>query len=78
MKSDEELVDDQDQLLSARAVSELTGGVSAATLHDWAARRNAGLPAPGPVHIQLSPRHRRWRLSDVRKWIRESEVNGRG
>lgn len=77
MTSNKTLVDDLGPLLSARAVSEMTG-VSIGTLHEWAARRNAGLPAPGPVFVQLSPKHRRWRLSDVQKWIRESEVNGRG
>lgn len=60
-------------LLTAKDVSAMTG-VSENTLHEWSARRDRGLPAPGPVHCRLSPRHRRWRRSDVEEWLASTRV----
>lgn len=62
-----------DGLLVVAEVAALTG-VAARTLHEWASRRDAGLPSPGPVHIRFSPRHRRWRRTDVLAWIDASRV----
>lgn len=59
---------DMSELLSARQVNELTG-VPVSTLHDWAARRDRGAAAPGPHHLQLSDRHRRWRRTDIDTWL---------
>ncbi|OPX16009.1 helix-turn-helix domain-containing protein [Gordonia sp. i37] len=65
---------DGNVVLNAKQVEALTT-VPAPTLHEWAARRDAGLPAPGPVHLRLSPRHRRWRLADVQAYLAESRVD---
>ena len=47
------------EMLTAEEVHDITG-VPVSTLHDWAAKRERGMPAPGPHHIRLSNRHRRW------------------
>ncbi|MGI6797938.1 helix-turn-helix transcriptional regulator [Gordonia sihwensis] len=63
-----------DDMLTAQAVSEMTG-VPVSTLHSWAAKRAEGNhEAPGPRHIMLSPRHRRWYRRDVEAWIETSRV----
>lgn len=46
------------EMLTAEEVHDITG-VAVSTLHDWAAKRERGMPAPGPHHIRLSNRHRR-------------------
>lgn len=61
------------QLLTARQVSELTT-VSSNTLHEWAKQREAGLNAPGPVHVRLGPGSRRWWKSDVEAWLGASRI----
>lgn len=60
--------------LTAKEVSEMSGGIGVATLHRWAALREAGLPTEGPRHRRLASRHRRWALSDVQAWLAESTV----
>lgn len=49
-------------------------GVPVSTLHDWAAKRERGIPAPGPHHIRLSNRHRRWARNDVDQWIDSARI----
>ncbi|MGC5255387.1 helix-turn-helix transcriptional regulator [Gordonia sp. DT218] len=61
-------------LLTAREVSDLTR-ISVSTLHDYAVRREHGLPADGPPHLRLGPRRRRWDREDVLTWIRASRVS---
>lgn len=61
------------EMLTADQVRDLTG-VPVSTLHDWAAKRERGIAAPGPHHIRLSDRHRRWARSDVDDWIRSARV----
>ena len=61
------------EMLTAEEVHDLTG-VPVSTLHDWAAKRERGIQAPGPHHIRLSNRHRRWTRSDVDEWIRSARV----
>ncbi|MFC5336650.1 helix-turn-helix transcriptional regulator [Mycobacterium branderi] len=61
------------EMLTARQVCELTG-VPVSTLHDWAAKRERGIDAPGPHHIRLSDRHRRWTKADVDEWIQSARV----
>ena len=46
------------EMLTAEKVHDMTG-VPVSTLHDWAAKRERGIDAPGPHHIRLSNRHRR-------------------
>src|SRR5262249_6796179 len=53
------LADDGREMLTAQQVHEITG-VPVSTLHDWAAKRERGIDAPGPHHLRLSGRHRRW------------------
>lgn len=55
-------------LLTAGDVQSLTG-VPVSTLHDWAAKREHGMVAPGPRHLRLSDRHRRWTRGDVLDWL---------
>lgn len=62
------------ELLSAREVSDITG-LPVSTLHDYAVRREAGEPVNAPVHVNLGPRRRRWRLSDVEAWFKECGVD---
>ena len=38
-------------MLTAHEVRAMTG-VPVSTLHDWAARRERGIDAPGPHHLQ--------------------------
>ncbi|MGC2377637.1 MAG: DNA-binding protein [Mycobacterium sp.] len=49
-------------------------GVPVSTLHDWAAKRERGIAAPGPHHLRLSDRHRRWLLDDVNEWLESTRV----
>ena len=51
------------ETLTAQQVREIAG-VPVSTLHDWAAKRERGIDAPGPHHLRLSSRHRRWALKD--------------
>ena len=61
------------EMLTADQVHDLTG-VPVSTLHDWAAKRERGIHAPGPHHIRLSNRHRRWTRSDVEDWIESARI----
>jgi predicted DNA-binding transcriptional regulator AlpA len=61
------------EMLTAEQVHDLTG-VPVSTLHDWAAKRERGIHAPGPHHIRLSNRHRRWTKSDVEDWIDSARI----
>jgi predicted DNA-binding transcriptional regulator AlpA len=61
------------EMLTADQVHDLTG-VPVSTLHDWAAKRERGIHAPGPHHIRLSNRHRRWTRSDVEDWIESTRI----
>ena len=61
------------EMLTASQVRALTG-VPVSTLHDWAAKREHGIEAPGPHHIRLSNRHRRWTRSDVERWIESARI----
>jgi predicted DNA-binding transcriptional regulator AlpA len=49
-------------------------GVPVSTLHDWAAKRERGIDAPGPHHLRLSNRHRRWIRRDVDQWIESARI----
>jgi predicted DNA-binding transcriptional regulator AlpA len=60
-----------DEVLTALEVSQMTG-IPVSTLHDWAAKRERGLPTPGPRHCRLSSRHRRWMRADVVDWLAAS------
>jgi predicted DNA-binding transcriptional regulator AlpA len=61
------------ELLTAAAVSALTG-IPVSTLHDYAQRRESGLPPAGPPHLRLGPRRRRWLREDVVAWIESCRV----
>jgi predicted DNA-binding transcriptional regulator AlpA len=61
------------EMLTAEDVHDITG-VPVSTLHDWAAKRERGMPAPGPHHIRLSNRHRRWARNDVDQWIESARI----
>ncbi len=61
------------EMLTAEEVHDLTG-VPVSTLHDWAAKRERGIQAPGPQHIRLSDRHRRWTRVDVDEWIQSARI----
>ena len=61
------------EMLTANQVHDLTG-VPVSTLHDWAAKRERGIHAPGPHHIRLSNRHRRWTRRDVEDWIESARI----
>ena len=61
------------EMLTADQVHDLTG-VPVSTLHDWAAKRERGIHAPGPHHIRLTNRHRRWTRSDVEDWIESARI----
>jgi predicted DNA-binding transcriptional regulator AlpA len=60
-------------MLTAEEVHDITG-VPISTLHDWAAKRERGMQAPGPHHIRLSNRHRRWARKDVDEWIESARI----
>ncbi len=60
-------------LLTANEVRDMTG-VPVSTLHDWAAKRERGVDAPGPRHLRLSCRHRRWTRHDVLDWLETIRV----
>lgn len=60
-------------MLTAHEVRAMTG-VPVSTLHDWAAKRERGIAAPGPRHLRLSDRHRRWLLDDVNEWLESTRV----
>ena len=61
------------EMLTAEQVHDITG-VPVSTLHDWAAKRECGIDAPGPRHIRLSNRHRRWTRRDVEQWIESARI----
>ena len=61
------------EMMTAEQVHDLTG-VPVSTLHDWAAKRERGIHAPGPHHVRLSNRHRRWTRSDVEDWIESARI----
>lgn len=61
------------EMLTAEEVHDMTG-IPVSTLHDWAAKRERGVDAPGPYHIRLSDRHRRWARRDVNQWIESARV----
>jgi predicted DNA-binding transcriptional regulator AlpA len=61
------------EMLTADQVHDVTG-VPVSTLHDWAAKRERGIHAPGPHHIRLSNRHRRWTRRDVEDWIESARI----
>ncbi len=67
------LVDNGPAMLTAQDVHAMTG-VPVSTLHDWAAKRERGIDAPGPHHLRLSERHRRWLLADVKLWLESTRV----
>ena len=56
-----------DSILTVRQVSDLTC-VPESTLQTWARQRLAGRQV-GPRVLDLGPRHRRWRRSDVEAWL---------
>ena len=60
-------------MLPANEVRDLTG-IPVSTLHDWAAKRERGINAPGPHHLRLSDRHRRWTRDDVLEWLESTRV----
>lgn len=64
---------DRREMLTASQVRELTG-VPVSTLHDWAAKREHGIQAPGPHHVRLSGRHRRWTRGDVDDWLESARI----
>ncbi len=66
-------VEDGPVMLTAHEVRVMTG-VPVSTLHDWAAKRERGIAAPGPHHLRLSDRHRRWLLGDVKEWLESRRV----
>lgn len=66
-------IDDGPVMLTAHEVRAMTG-VPVSTLHDWAARHERGLDAPGPHHLRLSDRHRRWLLRDVTQWLEAARI----
>jgi predicted DNA-binding transcriptional regulator AlpA len=61
------------EMLTAVQVHDMTG-VPISTLHDWAAKRERGIDAPGPGHLRLSNRHRRWTRRDVEQWIESARI----
>jgi predicted DNA-binding transcriptional regulator AlpA len=61
------------EMLTAEEVHDITG-VPVSTLHDWAAKRERGMQAPGPHHIRLSNRHRRWAREDAAEWIASARI----
>jgi len=61
------------EMLTAEEVRDITG-VPVSTLHDWAAKRERGMHAPGPHHTCLSNRHRRWARKDVDQWIESARI----
>jgi hypothetical protein len=65
--------DDGRETLNAQQVREITG-VPVSTLHDWAVKRERGIDGPGPHHLCLSDRHRRWALKDVEDWLASTRV----
>jgi predicted DNA-binding transcriptional regulator AlpA len=67
------VIDDGHVMLTAPQVREMTG-VPVSTLHDWAVKRERGINAPGPHHLRLSDRHRRWLLGDVQQWLVSTRV----
>lgn len=60
-------------MLTAQQVHDLTG-VPISTLHDWASKRERGIEAPGPHHLRLSDRHRRWARRDVVAWLNAARI----
>lgn len=72
MKRDASSVPD---LMTAAEVCAVTG-LAISTLHEYAVRREAGLPPQGPPHVRLGPRRRRWIRSDVINWLLASRIAG--
>lgn len=66
---------DDFEFLTAHQVSVLVP-YSVSTLHEYAQRRELGLPSYGPQHVQLGPRRRRWLRRDVLAWIEACRVSG--
>lgn len=66
-------IDSDRDMLTASEVQRMTG-VPISTLHDWAAKRERGMAAPGPHHLRLSDRHRRWTRRDVHEWLESARV----
>ncbi|AMU64500.1 helix-turn-helix transcriptional regulator [Mycobacteroides abscessus] len=67
--------DDDFKFLTAQEVSVMVP-YSVSTLHEYAQRRELGLPSYGPPHVQLGPRRRRWLRRDVLAWIEACRVSG--
>ncbi|WP_082965227.1 helix-turn-helix domain-containing protein [Mycobacterium sp. ACS1612] len=67
------LADEGREIPTAQQVREITG-VPLTTLHDWAAKRELLIDAPGPRHLRLSGRHRRWALIDVETGLASTRV----
>ena len=65
--------ENQAEMLTAAQVRGISG-VPVSTLHDWAAKRERGIDAPGPHHVRLSGRHRRWTRGDVHDWLESARV----
>ena len=65
--------DHRREMLTANQVRDLTS-VLVSTLHDWAAKREREIDTPGPRHVRLSDRHRRWLSSDVDEWLESARV----
>ncbi len=75
-EKDQIMTDDNEnhaEMLTATQVREITS-VPVSTLHDWAAKRERGIDAPGPHHVRLSGRHRRWTRGDVDDWLESARV----
>jgi len=72
MKMDDNPVPD---LMTAAEVCTITG-LAISTLHEYAVRREAGLPPQGPPHVRLGPRRRRWLRADVIDWLLSSRIAG--
>lgn len=64
----------EQDLLTADETSQLTT-IPPSSLHEYAVRAEAGLPAMGPPHINLGPRRRRWRRGDVLAWLESRRVS---
>src|SRR5258707_12830477 len=65
--------DDGREMLTAQQVREITG-VPVSTLHDWAAKRERGIDAPGPHHLRLSGRHRRRAVKELLALVGSARV----
>ncbi|WP_041181188.1 helix-turn-helix transcriptional regulator [Mycobacterium canetti] len=61
------------EMLTTIQVREITG-VPVSTLHGWAAKRERGIDAPGPHHVRLGGRDRRWTRRDMYDWLESARV----